>query len=73
MAKRFLTPIGLHVSITDPPSGSNGDIYFNSSTNELKVYYNGTWNALSGGGGGGGSSTVTESGVQLSTSWWLGA
>jgi hypothetical protein len=70
MAKRFLTPIGIVSLPLDPPSGSNGQIYFNSSTNELKLYYDGQWNSLSTGGGGG---TETESGVQLSTSWWLGA
>lgn len=67
MAKRFLTPIGLLVSATDPDSGSDGDVYFNSIDNQLKIYYGGVWNAV------GGSSTVTESGTQLSTSWWLGA
>jgi hypothetical protein len=71
MAKRFLTPIGLHVSTTDPASGSNGQAYFNSATNEMKIYYDGQWNSITAGGGGGGSET--ESGVQLSTSWWLGA
>lgn len=71
MAKRFLTPLGIVVLPTDPAGGSNGQIYFNSSENELKVYYDGQWNSLSTGGGGGASET--ESGVQLSTSWWLGA
>jgi hypothetical protein len=69
MAKRFLTPIGVVSLPTDPATGYNGQIYFNSSTNELKIYYNGQWNSLSTGG----SATQTESGVQLSTSWWLGA
>lgn len=68
MGKRFLVPVGLHVSTTDPASGSNGQIYFNSSTNELKVYYDGQWNAIIAS-----SSSSNESGVQLSTSWWLGA
>lgn len=72
MAKRFLTPVGLLVSATDPASGSSGQIYFNSVSNELKIYYEGQWNSITAGGGGG-STTVTESGVQLSTSWWLGA
>ena len=69
MARRFLTPIGLHVSTTDPASGSNGQVYFNSATNEMKIYYDGQWNSITAGSG----STQTESGVQLSTSWWLGA
>jgi len=68
MAKRFLTPLGIVVLATNPASGSNGQIYFNSSENELKVYYDGQWNSLSTGG-----AATVESGVQLSTSWWLGA
>lgn len=72
MAKNFLTPVGLYTSPVDPPSGFSGQIYFNSADNELKVYYNGVWNSLAVGGGGGGG-TSTESGVELSTSWWLGA
>ena len=68
MAKRFLTPIGLHVSSSDPATGSNGQVYFNSSTNELKVYYDGQWNAITAN-----ATAGTESGVELSTSWWLGA
>lgn len=71
VGRRFLVPVGLHVSTSDPDSGADGEVYFNSSTNELKVYYNGVWNSISASGGG--SGTVTESGTQLSTSWWLGA
>jgi len=67
MAKRFLTPLGIVVLATDPASGSNGQVYFNSSENQLKIYYDGQWNSLSTGG------QAVESGVELSTSWWLGA
>lgn len=70
MARRFLTTVGLHVSTTDPASGSDGEVYFNSDTNELKVYYSGAWNSISASGG---SSSVTDAGVELSTTWWLGA
>jgi hypothetical protein len=47
MAKRFLTPINLPSIATDPSSASNGDIYFNSSSDEIKVYYDSTWNPVS--------------------------
>jgi len=53
VARRFLTSIGLHVSATDPESGSDGDMYFNSSTNEIKLYYSGVWNSISAGGSSG--------------------
>jgi len=71
MARRFLTTLGLHVSTTDPQDGSDGEVYFNSDTNELKVYYSGAWNSISAGSGGG--TSVTDAGVELSTTWWLGA
>ena len=69
MAKRFLTSIGLHTSINDPESGSDGEVYFNLDSSELRIYYNGTWNPV----GSGGEAGSVESGVQLSTTWWLGA
>lgn len=52
MAKRFLTSLGLLVLPSDPPNGSDGQMYFNSYINKVKVYFNGTWNEISGGGGG---------------------
>lgn len=68
MSRKFLTPIGVLVSTSDPASGSDGDMYFNSSAGELRVYHNGTWTAINS------SDTVrVEPGAQLSTSWWLGA
>ena len=47
MAKRFLTPINLPSRATDPSSASSGDIYFNTSLDAIKVYYDSTWNPIS--------------------------
>jgi len=47
MARRFLTPISLVALSSDPVSGSEGDAYFNTSSNKIKVYYDGVWNDLS--------------------------
>jgi hypothetical protein len=54
MAKRFLTPLNLAPLSSDPASGSEGDAYFNTSTNKVRVYYDGAWNDL------GGSSLIDE-------------
>jgi hypothetical protein len=47
MAKRFLTPINLPSKATDPATASDGDLYFNTSLNVIKVYYDSVWNAIS--------------------------
>lgn len=72
MARRFLVPISLYVSPLDPATATDGQVYFNSDSNELKIYYNGQWNTIQGSGGGGGSSD-TSGGLALSDAWWLGA
>lgn len=51
MSKKFLVPIGFHTSPSDPSTGAKGEIYFNSTNNELRIFYDGTWNAISAGGG----------------------
>lgn len=71
MAKKFLTPIGLHVSPLDPATGTEGEIYFNSQSNQLKVFYDGAWNVIQGGGGGG--EVESSGGLDLAAAWWLGA
>lgn len=55
MAKRFLTPLNLSPLTSDPATGAEGDAYFNSSSNKIRVYYDGAWNDLAGGAGGGNS------------------
>lgn len=47
MAKRFLTPINLPSRSSDPATASEGDLYFNTSLDIIKVYYNSTWNPIS--------------------------
>ena len=51
MAKRFLTPIGILNLASDPATGSDGQIYYNSTSDILKIYVNGAWTAIEGGGG----------------------
>lgn len=43
MAKKFLSPLSLVNLTSDPGSAVEGDIYWNSSTNTLRVYFNGAW------------------------------
>jgi hypothetical protein len=51
MAKRFLTPIGIVNLASDPVTGSEGEIYYNSTDDILKIYVNGSWTPIEGGGG----------------------
>jgi hypothetical protein len=51
MAKRFLTPIGIVNLASDPATGSEGEIYYNSTDDILKIYVNGSWTPIEGGGG----------------------
>jgi formylmethanofuran dehydrogenase subunit A len=48
MAKKFLTPIGLVSLPSDPATGSEGQLYFNTTTDVVKIYSNGIWSELSG-------------------------
>ena len=48
MAKRFLTPINLPSRSTDPATASEGDLYFNTVLDTIKLYYNSEWNLISG-------------------------
>ena len=52
MAKRFLTPLNLSNLASDPATGSEGDLYFNTTDDVVKIYVNGVWTELQGGGGG---------------------
>jgi len=66
MTKRFLVTHRFVNLSTDPASGSSGEIYFNNSTNELKVYSGSAWSSI-GSGSGGGSGTVTSVGLSVPT------
>jgi hypothetical protein len=52
MAKKFLTPLNLSNLASDPATGSEGDLYFNTTNDVVKIYVNGEWTELQGGGGG---------------------
>ena len=47
MSRRFLTPLNLVNLTTDPASANEGDFYWNSSTNSLRVYFDGSWSNAS--------------------------
>jgi hypothetical protein len=51
MAKKFLTPLGLVGLASDPATGSEGQLYFNTTDDVVRVYANGAWTELSGAGG----------------------
>ena len=61
MAKRFLTPLNLSNLASDPATGSEGDLYFNTTNDVVKIYVNGEWTELQGGGGGGSGISVSAS------------
>lgn len=41
-------PISLPKAASDPLGPFNGDMYYNTVTNQIKTYNNGTWKVLSG-------------------------
>lgn len=45
--------VPVKISATAPTSPVVGDLWYNTSTSELKLYYSGTWATLATGGGGG--------------------
>lgn len=47
MAKRFLTPLNLTNLASDPASGTEGDLYYNTTYDVIKIYINGEWTDLS--------------------------
>jgi hypothetical protein len=60
MAKKFLTSLKLVNLPSDPTSGSEGELYFNSSASVAKIYKEGTWSELGAGGGTGITVSTTE-------------
>ena len=72
MAKKFLTGLNLVVLNADPATGSEGELYFNSSASVAKIYQAGAWSVL-GAGGGGGSTTVSTTepaSPEIGDSWY---
>lgn len=69
MAKKFLTPLNILNLSSDPVSANEGDFYYNTTSDVLKVYANGSWVNVSGGGGGGVTSiTGTTNQIDVSAS-----
>lgn len=53
MSRRFLTPVNAPAFATDPttPTPEQGDTYFNTTSNVLRVYTGSAWIDVAGGGG----------------------
>jgi len=45
--------VPVKISDTEPPSPSAGDLWFNTVTGELKLFYNNSWSSLTSSGGSG--------------------
>lgn len=74
MAKRFLTPINVLNSASDPVSAVEGDLYYNTTTDKLRIYSNSAWSDVSsGGGGGGGVTSLTGTANEVDVSASVGA
>ena len=43
MSKKMLTPLNLLTRASDPSSGIEGDVYFNTSDSSIRVYNGATW------------------------------
>jgi hypothetical protein len=71
MAKKFLTGLNLVVLPSDPISGSEGELYFNSSASVAKIYQAGVWSVLGAGAGGGTTVSTTEpASPETGDSWY---
>lgn len=49
MAKKFLSPLNLVNLTTDPVSAAEGDVYWNSNSNSLRIYSDGSWSNVGAG------------------------
>jgi hypothetical protein len=70
MAKKFLTGLNLVVLDVDPATGSEGELYFNSSASVAKIYQAGSWSVLGAGGGGTTVSTTEPDSPEMGDSWY---
>lgn len=68
MARRFLTSLRLANLSSDPGSASAGDIYYNSSSQAIKLYNGSSWSEVGSGGGGGSSLVESASAYPVSES-----
>lgn len=71
MSRRFLTPIRVANLSSDPVSANEGDLYYNTALDKLKVYANSTWSEVGGGSSGGGAITVSDTAPTSPTSGQL--
>ena len=72
MAKKFLSTLKIVNLPSDPISGSEGELYFNSSASVAKIYQAGSWSVLGAGGGGGAItvSTTEPASPQTGDAWY---
>jgi hypothetical protein len=70
MAKKFLTGLNLVVLDADPATGSEGELYFNSSASVAKIYQAGSWSVLGAGGVGTTVSTTEPESPEIGDSWY---
>lgn len=61
MAQNFTVPVGLYAAASNPtvPTPAAGDIYYNTTSSEMRFYNGSTWVALGGGGGAAAAGTLT--------------
>jgi hypothetical protein len=57
--KQFKVPINLVNLASDPGTASEGDIYYNTTSDVVRVYANGAWASVGSGGGSGSDSFKT--------------
>ena len=71
MAKKFLSSLKIVNLPSDPISGSEGELYFNSSASVAKIYQAGAWSVLGAGAGGGTTVSTTEpASPEIGDSWY---
>lgn len=68
MAKRFLSTINLPKLSSDPGSGSEGEIYYNTTSDKVRFYNGSAWADLTSSGGGGASDSFTTISTPSGTS-----
>lgn len=49
--RKFNVPVNLVSLSTDPASADEGDIYYNTDSDVIRLYANGSWTTVGGGGG----------------------
>ena len=64
--KKFQVPINLVNLASDPGTASEGDIYYNTTSDTLRLYANSEWAAVGSGGAGGSSDLPGLSDVTIS-------